>query len=339
MSLIYFWVLRRRLPPLILKTEIKIFQPIAFAIRESYLCTMEDLTVIIPALNCQDILLKTIASLSKNCVLPDLKIEVIVVDDGSDVPIICPPGIKVIRHSRNLGVGAAFDTGVKAAKTDNLVLMGADILVQPMWDERVMSILGDYPMALTCSVCSGFNTEDQAFMPGRHLRYGAHILKYHETPMHKHTQTDIIQAQWNRAEPDWDADGMARIGCILGAFYVTTKRAFTSIGGFMGHRLWGGLEPMISIRAKRSGLPLYVAGNLETAHNYGRLHKTHERTVRWDVILYNKMFMAHTMFEDPSELMGLLYKHGPNNWLSVASKRILNSMADGTILDVREFHR
>ena len=300
---------------------------------------MKELTIVIPALNCQDILLKTIASLSRNCVLPDLKVQVIVVDDGSDVPIICPPGIKVIRHKRNLGVGAAFDTGVKAAETDNLVLMGADILVQPMWDERVIDILEDHPMAITCSVCSGFNTEDQAFMDGRHLRYGAHILKYHETPMRKHTQTDILQAQWNREKPDWDADGMARIGCILGAFYVTTKRAYTSIGGFIGHRLWGGLEPMISIRAKRSGLPLYVAGFLETAHNYGRLHKTHERTVRWDVILYNKMFMAHTMFEDPTELMGLLYKHGPTNWLSVASKRILNSMADGTIPDVREFHR
>lgn len=271
--------------------------------------------------------------------MPGLVIHMIVVDDGSDVPLICPPGIKVIRHKRNFGVGAAFDTGVKAATTEELVLMGADILVQRGWDEKVMRILSDYPFAITCSVCSGFNTEDQAFIPGRHLRYGAHILKYHETQMRKHTQTNILQARWNREEPAWETDGMASVGCILGAFYVTTRGAYNYCGGFMGHKLWGGLEPLISIRAKRSGFMLYVARDLETAHNYGRIAQTHERTVRWDMILYNKMFMAHTMFEDPSELMGLLYTHGPTNWLSVASKRILNSMSDGTIPDMREFHR
>jgi len=300
---------------------------------------MDELTIILPVLNCQKTLLRTIASLARNCTLPDLNINMIVVDDGSDVPITCPPGIQLIRHSRNLGVGAAFDTGIKAATTDNLVLMGADILVPPMWDERVMEILADYPMAITCSVGSGFDKEPQAFRPGRHLRYGAHILKYHETQMGSHVQTDIIQARWNREEPVWDEDGMARVGCVLGAFYVTTKRAVTSVGGFMGHRLWGGLEPLISIRAKRSGLPLYVAAKLETAHNYGRLHKSKERAVRWDIILYNKMMMAHTMFEDPAELMALLYKHGPTNWLSTASKLILNSKDNGTIEDIREFHR
>ncbi len=96
---------------------------------------------------------------------------------------------------------------------------------------------------------------------------------------------------------------------------------------------------MISIRAKRSGFKLYVARALEAAHNYGRIHKTHERASRWDIILYNKMFMAHTMFEDPTELMSLLYKHGPTNWLSVASKLILNGMDNGVVPDTREFHR
>ena len=107
----------------------------------------------------------------------------------------------------------------------------------------------------------------------------------------------------------------------------------------MGHRMWGGLEPMISIRARRSGYPLYVSQELETAHNFGRNNKTHERTPRWDVIIYNKMLMAHTMFEDPEPLIKLLYTHGPTNWLSVASKRILNAKDNGSLGDIREFHR
>jgi hypothetical protein len=45
------------------------------------------------------------------------------------------------------------------------------------------------------------------------------------------------------------------------------------------------------------------------------------------------------MFEDPTELMSLLYKHGPTNWLSVASKLILNGMDNGVVPDTREFHR
>ena len=48
--------------------------------------------------------------------------EIIVVDDCSKIPLLPIPGVKIIRHDQQKGVGAGFDTGVAAAQYDNLII-------------------------------------------------------------------------------------------------------------------------------------------------------------------------------------------------------------------------
>lgn len=290
------------------------------------------ITIIIPAYNCQNELISTLASLpSRN------EVKIIVVDDGSTKPLSAPADVTLIRHKHNKGVGAAFDTGVAACTTDKMILMGADVIPEEGWLGKAVTLLDNHPMALTCAICSGFSPKEPAFRPHRFLRYGAHILRSHRRKVGPNMLTDVIQAKWNPGPPTWEGD-VGRISCILGAFYLTTKQLYTNIGGWMGHRHWGGLEPMISLRAKRSGYPVFAAKDLEAAHHFGRT-TVKERAPRWDLIFYNKLLMAETMFEDPKEIYDLLFADGGNKWSRTAEAMIRREKESGYIGDMREFHR
>lgn len=57
--------------------------------------------------------------------------EVIVVDDGSRVPIAPLEGTRVIRHARSLGVASARNAGILAARSDWVALLDDDDLWAP----------------------------------------------------------------------------------------------------------------------------------------------------------------------------------------------------------------
>jgi GT2 family glycosyltransferase len=92
---------------------------------------------------------------------------------------------------------------------------------------------------------------------------------------------------------------------------------------------------MISIRAKRMGYKLYVARDLETAHNFGRVDKTKERPSHWDIYFYNKLMMAETMFECPCDIKDYLYTKGTNQWLQLAERLVRKSGVE----DIRTFYQ
>jgi len=85
------------------------------------------LVVLLPAFNEEELISKTIFNIPKKIIGID-KIEVLVVDDGSSdktVEMALDAGAnKVISHNKNMGVGAAFMTGIR-----NAISMDADILV------------------------------------------------------------------------------------------------------------------------------------------------------------------------------------------------------------------
>lgn len=93
------------------------------------------LSIIIPAFNEE----RTISKIfDKVAVLkiPDVEKEIIVVDDGSTdatASIISKsaPNLKLIRHERNLGKGAAVRTGIKNATGEYIVIQDADLEYNP----------------------------------------------------------------------------------------------------------------------------------------------------------------------------------------------------------------
>ena len=97
-------------------------------------------SVVIPVYNERDTILQVVAAVKGT----DPVEEIVVVDDGSTdgtrelLATIHDPSIKVIRHERNLGKGAALRSGFAVAGGDVVIIQDADLEYDPQ----------DYPRLL-----------------------------------------------------------------------------------------------------------------------------------------------------------------------------------------------
>jgi hypothetical protein len=81
-----------------------------------------------------------------------------------------------------------------------------------------------------------------------------------------------------------------------------------------------------------------VARDLEAAHHFGRVTAA-ERPPKWPIYFYNKLLMAETMFENPSNISSYLFENRTNNWVMTGASMITNEKKTGFIQDLREMHR
>ena len=268
-----------------------------------------DLSIIIPYHNeGSDFINETIKSIKETI---DVSYEIIVIDDYSDIPLQLP--VKVIRHSDNLGVGAAFDTGVKIARSNNLFLMGCDVrFVKNQWASKIVAEIKKHPKSLICtSVVSLWAHEPQiTFEQSRKIyKYnGATILMLHghnDTPDQPQDFQSILNAQWMpreylplRRPGVVDRTDSYEIPCILGAAYGVTKKWYNHIDGFWGHKKWGTLEPYISLKSYLFGGNCLTAPHIETAHIF-KVKGTHNTGLEF--VAYNKLLTSWLLFSVPDK--------------------------------------
>jgi glycosyltransferase involved in cell wall biosynthesis len=160
-----------------------------------------EVSAIIPVYGPQPLLQRAVDSVLAN---PEI-LELLVVDDGSSLPLVPTPHprLKVIRHERNRGQAAARNTGARSAAGDWLTFLDAD----DIWDANKTKIqIG----ALRCdragaigAVCAfGFD------------RGGNHV---------------VCKPPEGRLEFDHGLAG-ARFG--LGSTMVVSRSAFLQSGGY-----------------------------------------------------------------------------------------------------------
>lgn len=240
----------------------------------------------------------------------DVSYEIVVIDDFSDEPLKFE-GVKVIRHSSNLGVGAAFDTGVKKAKSNNLFLMGADIrFVKNQWASKMLADIKKHPRSLICtSVVSLWAHEPNITFEQSRKFYkynGASIIFRHtqeESPDQPKDFKSILNAQWMpreylplRRPGTIDRTESYQIPCILGAAYGVSKKWYKYIDGFWGHKKWGTLEPYISLKCWLMGGSCLTAPHIETAHIF---KATGTHGTEFEYLAYNKLLTAWLLFSIP----------------------------------------
>jgi glycosyltransferase involved in cell wall biosynthesis len=232
-----------------------------------------------------------------------LSYEIIIVNDGSDEPYLlsdddmCSRNIIILNRNINLGVGDAFDWGVERASGKYVILMGADVFCgYNGWVEKAIQSFDESMyngMGIMCFSCYSDNSYDDD-----RNTYGARIVwKMDGTKLslgHRNrndvTYRDILQGEWMEHYP---SGGVGEISCLMGACYLTTKDYYNRIRGFNGHRAWGGLEPMISLKTLLSGGKILVNGDIIIHHTFTRHNK------QSDLHNYyaNKIFMAQSILK------------------------------------------
>jgi glycosyltransferase involved in cell wall biosynthesis len=167
---------------------------------------MAAISVIIPTLNRASKLVRAIASV----LFQTFKdYEIIVVDDGStdqtqNALLPFSSYIKYIRHSQNLGVSAARNTGIKASQADYLAFLDSDDYWLPLKLAKQFEFFQKTPEALICQ------TEEIW------VRHGKRV-----NPWHKHLKPsgDVYEASLQR--------------CVVSPSAVMLKRClFDKVGLF-----------------------------------------------------------------------------------------------------------
>lgn len=265
------------------------------------------LSIIIPYHNeGEKFIRETVSQISRTIDFRDY--EVIIVDDGSTMPLKDAAGARIIRHDENTGVGAAFDTGVKHATSENLMLMGADIrFAKNRWATMLLDEIENNPEAFTCTTCVGLNESDMDFERRRLVSWynGATLIIFHDrksNPKKAESFRGILEAKWlprieNRNVMSY------QVPCILGAAYGVKKSWYQYCDGFAGHRMWGTLEPYISLKSWMFGGSCRVAPRIETGHIF-KSKGTHGTKQHY--LLYNKMMVARMLFPDHERLTNFL---------------------------------
>lgn len=102
-----------------------------------------NVSVIIPTYGRDTFLAESLASVAEQSQPPS---EVIVVDDCSQPPVVVPNlglHIKVVRHARNMGPGAARNTGLAHATSELVIFLDDDDLLTPRRLQLATQELGD----------------------------------------------------------------------------------------------------------------------------------------------------------------------------------------------------
>lgn len=221
--------------------------------------------------------------------------EILIIDDYSTVPLKLQPTprVQVIRHKSNKGVGAAFDTGVSLARSENIFLMACDVrFAKKGWASQMVEEIRKYSQSLICCSCvvlwnDNMETVDYS---GNKVCTGATMSLF--TPHKRHPT--IVNAQWLPLLTDRDIDSF-EVPCLLGAAYGVNKRWYNHVDGWRFHKQWGTLEPFISLKSWMFGGSCRCAPRIETGHIF---KKRHPHGTNHTTILHNKIMLATLLFPD-----------------------------------------
>ncbi|UYP18038.1 mycofactocin biosynthesis glycosyltransferase MftF [Rhodococcus sp. Z13] len=98
--------------------------------------------------------------------------EVIVVDDGSDVPVETPERgrVRVLRHGTARGPAAARNTGLQQATTEFVAFLDSDVVPRIGWLERSLGHFTDPAVALVAPRIVALDPESGALARYEHAR-------------------------------------------------------------------------------------------------------------------------------------------------------------------------
>jgi GT2 family glycosyltransferase len=211
--------------------------------------------------------------------------EIVIVDDGSLVPVMCGgrgADVRVIRNAVPIGVCSSRRLGASAAAGDVLVWLDAHMSFGAGWLEQML-VHAD-ARALICSPFWSYDLKDCLCWGADFVWSGTRDYRVQEYPgfglRHRTTPPEAVAAS---------------VPMIIGACYLMRREAYAWLGGFSPcFRVWGVDEQDLSARAWIAGMQVRCA----TYARVGHLSRTaFPYPVQFEHLEFNQLAMIRTVFE------------------------------------------
>jgi glycosyltransferase involved in cell wall biosynthesis len=230
------------------------------------------ITVVIPSHNeSLTVLKKTIDNLQYNN-----NINIIVVDDCSDIPVILNNAL-VIRNSRRMGSAASRKIGIRASKTDIIVTTDAHIQFRTKeWVKKITDILSNNPKHVVCFAC--IPTGETNF---KSMTYGGNLTIMEQPWGLSH----VLSPKWNTFCPQ-----NHRVQCVMGGAYAFTTQWHRKIDAYSGIKGWCPTElASLSLRTWVAGGECVIDPTIEVEHYFRK-----QAPFEFDPIVsaYNKLRLS-----------------------------------------------
>lgn len=108
------------------------------------------------------------------------RIQLIIVDDGSDIPVsnyIINEKIKFIRHEKNSGISAALNSGIKECNGEYICWLSSDDFFYPEKIEKQIIYLNNTGYDGVCSGYDGVFCDGNVFNKDGHQYFHSHNAK------------------------------------------------------------------------------------------------------------------------------------------------------------------
>lgn len=268
------------------------------------------LSVVISVLNDNDELNNTIRSIRDTS---PKEIEIIVIDDCSDVPVqVNDPFVKVFRQEKRMGAGYSKSFGVELSSSEYVLIIDAHMRFIPGWYETAINILPHNPKTLWCAICLGLNESNMDINNPKGAYYGADLVICDE-------KNRIFQGVWTKKKEEKNYE----IPCVMGACYFVNKKWFISIGGVKEHKMWGSLEPLLSLKYWLSGGEVRLMSDVRIGHKFRNTapYKTELKYIEYNKIRPLKLFLSDDVFKS-------IIENIPNSFQKTEALKLLEEERD-----------
>jgi glycosyltransferase involved in cell wall biosynthesis len=213
-----------------------------------------------------------------------LATEVIVVDDGSVVPIL-PASVgdaRLLRHPAALGTCGSRRAGALLAEGDVLVWMDAHMSFGPYWLEQLL-----VQAHADTLVSSPFSTYDRKDC----MCWGADFV-WNGVRDYGACKSPGFGLRHRVERPEAAA---VEVPMVIGACYAMRRDAYEKLGGFCPHfKVWGIDEQDLLARAWMAGMRVVCATHAQVGH-FSR--SAFPYAVQYEHLEFNQLVMIRSLFE------------------------------------------
>jgi glycosyltransferase involved in cell wall biosynthesis len=221
------------------------------------------------------------------------QVELIILDDGSDIPLkIDDPDVVFRRINGRAGVGPARHICATMASQYHLFFLDSHMRLPQGWYEKAIAKLESNPDTLWSCSCAVLNENQMDLSKATSIQHGASI-NFFGPHKKKPQEMQVLEPNWLSA-PQHPPDG-GEIQCVLGAAYLMPRSLFFRVGGMRMLRDWGVSDIYLSLKVWLAGGECRLARDIVCGHQFRKATSYRSKTAN---ILHNKIMLAMTMFPE-----------------------------------------